>query len=652
MRRPPLPLARLLVVLGLVAGPVLLASPASAQEPSRLADQLTDDAGVLSDADRAEVETALQELQDADGTQLFVVFVDTFDGRSGPDWATETAELSGLGTSDALFAVAVEDRAYGIDVADGFRLSAAEMDDLAVSDVEPRLGDDEWGAAAVALAEGLTPGSPPWAALGIGAGVLAVGGGGFLVVKRRRDAAEEAERVREAGPYPDESTEQLTARASEGLLAVDEAVRTSQLDLDFARLQYGEAAVGEFAGTVGTARQEMAEAFSIRQQLDDETPEDEPTQRRMLARLLELVQAADDRLDAQAAAFAALRDLEANAPRVLDGLTPRVTALTGRFAAEEQRVEALRRRWAPAVAASVEQAVPEARQHVAAADAALAAARSEVQAGRPGAAVSPLRAAEAAVASAQFALDSVGAREQEVHAAATGVAEARADLQAGIVSAGQADPADAAALAEPVRQAREALAVADQLTAGPAPDPLTALARLDAADDTLDAALGAAQQAVAARRDAAARAERAVLSARMAVGNATTAVAGGRSYASTESRTRLSEAERHLAAAEAALAGDPAAATSEAGQASSLAERAVSIITAARRRTQDLDSSYSGGGGFFGGSGGGWSGGSSYRSSRTRSSSRSSRSSGRSSSSGRRSSGGRSGGRRSSGGRF
>lgn len=107
-------------------------------------------------------------------------------------------------------------------------LAAPANAELVALDVEPELGDDDWAGAAVALADDLQPSELPWAGIGIGAGVLALGGGGWFVVTRRRDAAEEAERIRAAGPYPDESTEQLTGRASEGLLAVDEAVRTSQ----------------------------------------------------------------------------------------------------------------------------------------------------------------------------------------------------------------------------------------------------------------------------------------------------------------------------------------------------------------------------------------------------------------------------------------
>lgn len=491
----------------------------------------------------------------------------------------------------------------------------------------------------------------PWTAIGIGASVLAVGAGGYVLVRRR-----EAEPVRAAGPYPEVSTEELTAQAGEGLLAVDEAVRTSQLDLDFARLQYGEFVVGPFAATLAQARSEMQQAFTLRQQLDDEISEDEPTRRRMLASLLELVQAADDRLDARAADFATLRDLAANASQLLDGLASRVTALAGRLPAEEQRLEQLRRRWAPGAVAPVEQAVPEARVQIAAADQAITAGRAELTRGSSGAAVPFIRTAQTAVAVAQTTLDSIGARARELETAATAVPAARAEVQAGISAGQTVDPSDAAAVAGPMAQAQEALAVAGQLVGGPTPDPVEALARLDAADDALDDALAGAQQAVIARRDAAARADRAVTSARHAVISASAAVAASRDVAGAAPRTRLSEAERQLAAAEAALPGDPAGALDDANRANSLARAVQTLIADARRdREWSWEHSHrSGGGGFFGGSAVGWSAGRSYRSSSRssrRSSSRRSSSSRLSSSSSQRS-GRSSGGRHSGGGRF
>jgi len=54
-----------------------------------------------------------------------------------------------------LFAVAVDDRSYGISVDQDYPLSDQELDDLAANDVEPLLSDQDWAGAAVAMADGL-----------------------------------------------------------------------------------------------------------------------------------------------------------------------------------------------------------------------------------------------------------------------------------------------------------------------------------------------------------------------------------------------------------------------------------------------------------------------------------------------------------------
>ena len=82
----------LLAVLGVLA---LVAGPAAAQAPERLATQVTDPGGVLDD--RAGVDAALSDLQRRTGLQLFVVMVDSFDGTPAQQWTDETAALSDLG---------------------------------------------------------------------------------------------------------------------------------------------------------------------------------------------------------------------------------------------------------------------------------------------------------------------------------------------------------------------------------------------------------------------------------------------------------------------------------------------------------------------------------------------------------------------------
>src|SRR3954452_24460557 len=97
-------LVRLCVVVALLllAG----AGVAAADAPFRLADRVTDRAGVLDPAAKARVQQAIDQLRTEKGYDLFVVYVRSFDGAQTEDWANRTAQLSQLGRTDVLLAVA------------------------------------------------------------------------------------------------------------------------------------------------------------------------------------------------------------------------------------------------------------------------------------------------------------------------------------------------------------------------------------------------------------------------------------------------------------------------------------------------------------------------------------------------------------------
>ncbi|MDQ3717284.1 MAG: TPM domain-containing protein, partial [Actinomycetota bacterium] len=323
-----------LVFLGVIGNGVAEASP-----PLRAADQITDQADALG-GEEAQVREALDQLRADEGTQLFVVFVSSFDGLDGQSWADQSAQQSQLGSRDVLFAVAVDDRAYGLSVDQDYPLSDEELSDLLVNDVEPQLSEQDWAGAAIALAGGLDGGGSGSGgvaiALLLGGAVLA--GGGYLVYRRRKQArTESGDSTRapsqprrsssgeaHADPHADLTTQQLTFQASSALIDLDDAVQTSAQELTFAQGQFGDEAVTGFQEALDASRAELGQAFALRQQLDDEVPEAEPAQRRLLAEILRLCQSADQRLDAQSEAFDRLRDLDHTAPQVLEGLAPEV----------------------------------------------------------------------------------------------------------------------------------------------------------------------------------------------------------------------------------------------------------------------------------------------------------------------------------------
>ncbi|TQM35742.1 TPM domain-containing protein [Pseudonocardia cypriaca] len=565
------------VLIGIPAGLVLGVGSAGAEPPLRLADRVTDRAGVLSPEKVARVQDAVEQLRAENGVDLFVVFVRSFDGADGQEWADETARRSQLGTEDALLAVAVGDRAYGISVADGFPIDESRVDEIRTEAVEPRLSAEAWDGAAIAMADGLRSSGGGGFGLGLAVvgGAAVVGAGAYALHRRRRRAAE-APPAPDLPPdeFADVSTADLAYRASAALIEVDDAVRTSEQELAAARTHFGADAVAAFAAALDQSRADMMRAFTLRQQLDDDQPEDERATRAMNAEIIRIAAAADDRLDEQVEAFDALRGLEARAPEYVGELRTRLDGVRARLPQVDAAWEALQLRYAATALEPVAGDVDRARELLTAAEAELVEAQESVAGSGPAAAVVAGRAAEDAITQAETLLDGIGRRESELADAAEKVPAARAEVQMDLA---EARALSREAIAPVVARAEAAVTAADQAAAGPQPDPIAALRLLVEAGTALDQGIADAREDAERDRKAAAALEQAVLTARSSVSAAEDFVATRRGAIRTRARTRLAEARRHL---EQAGGADPVAALREAQHADALAREALALAQA------------------------------------------------------------------------
>ncbi len=296
----------------------------------------------------------------------------------------------------------------------------------------------------------------------------------------------------------------------------------------------------------------------------------------MLAEIVRLCRAADERLDSHAEAFDRLRDLEGRLPDVLSSLAPRVERARARVGQEEQRLQALRARYAEASLASVADNVDQARQRLGFAANELTEARTTVAGGRRGEAVVSVRAAEEAVGQAETLLEAVARVERDLSAASGRVAAARAETMQDLAEArALIRSGDPAGIAPVAARAEAAVTAADEaMTPGPdgRSDPLTALRQLEEADTALEQALAAARDASARNRRAAVMLEQALLTARAEVEAVDDFIATRRGAVGGEARTRLMEARRHLADAVALSRTDPATALQQAQYADALAQ--------------------------------------------------------------------------------
>ena len=578
---------------------------AHAEPPFRLADRITDRAGALDPAGVARARQAIDRLR-AEGTDLFVVYVDSFDGEDGLDWANDTAVRSQLGGNDVLLAVAVTDRAYGYSFPDDYPLSQSITDSIMTRYVEPKLAADDWAGAVEAMADGLASGGRSGdgtggsgvGTLAVLGGLVVVGGGAYLISRRRRRSQETGPTPPVPAPTPkdefsDVDTEELGFRASSALLEVDDAVRTSEQELTAAKGHFGEEAVAEFTAALEQSRTDMLAAFEIRQRLDDETPEDEPTKRSMYAEIIRACRAADDRLDAQVDAFDRLRDLEATAPAYLDGLGTRLNTVNARTAPAELHWVELRARYADAALSPVADNLEHARRLLAVAGTELTDARADLAGRGAAAAVVSGRAAEDSITQAETMLEAMTRLEGELADATARIPGVRAELSQDLAEARTMGESVAGLVA----RAEAALAAADQAATGPRPDPLGALRLLDEAGSALEEGLEQARADQDKTRKAAAALEQALLTARSAVAAAEDFITTRRGAVGTEARTRLAEAQRHLQ-----LAGgdDPVAALRAAQQADALAQQALSLARSDVDRWQGSGGPRTGGGGGLG----------------------------------------------------
>jgi TPM domain len=620
---------------------VALPGTAAAEPPLRVPSEITDQVGALG-ADEPAVQDALDRLREEDQVQLFVVYVESFNGVPPREWTDETAQLSGLGLQDALLAVATGDRAYAYSVDQEFPLSDDELQQIALNDIEPELSNGDWAGAAIAAADGYREaiggggGFSPWWIVG---GAAVVGGGGYLIYRAARRGREAAPPRGPAGaPAPDElnafPTEELSKRASALLIETDDAIRTSEQDLGFAEAEFGAEAVGPFRKTLDEAKAHLAASFQVRQRLDDSQPEDEQTRRAMLIEIIRRCTTADQMLDEKAAEFDRLRDLEAHVDTTLAALPAKAQAVSDRIPRAAGVLADLQAQYAPSALTSVAANIDEAKERLEFAEAEINEAQTALAANQRGQAVLAVRGAEDAIAQAGTLLDAVETLSTDLAEAQNKVASARLDAERGLAEAealaGQGGPR-AQALAAQVAAAQAALSALDDPSV--ARDPLAALRRLEEADAALDQALADVRDAQQREQRARAALDQAILAARTEISAANDFIATRRGAVGSEARTRLAEAQRHLDYALSIAPTDAATALQHAQHADALAEQATSLARSDVDQWQApsgmgrggggggmagavlggilIDSLLRGGGGFGGGGfGGGFGGGS------------------------------------------
>src|SRR4051794_12137932 len=492
-------IARLLgLLLAVLTVGVLLAPTAAGQPPFRLPSYVNDGANALSGSEFSDVQQAVDKLYNDRHIRLWVVFVDTFSGKDAVGWTEQTRRVSYFGGQDAIPAVATQEREYPFPPP---TTGSGDVAALRTNEIEPKLHQSDWAGAAVAAAEGLDPTTSStgisWLGFLVAFAVLALAVLAlWLWTRRRRRKRREAEFVaaRRVDPADPNALAAVQIDALDDLsksivVDVDNAVRTSENELGLAVEEFGPEQTAPFSKAVANAKTTLAQAFNVRQILDDAVPETVQQRRDLLTRVVVAAAKADRELDAQREAFEQLRDLVINAPSRLDALTQQMVELTARIAPSEQTLATLHKQFSDTALGSVAGNVETARQRLAFADQNITNGRTAVArpVGRQTGLIDSIRAAESALGQARTLLDAVDSAGTDINRAVASLPAAIADIQNGINQAGTLLAQGNTAHAAELGAARDAAvkAVAHAQSAGAA-DPLGAFTKLTQADAELD----------------------------------------------------------------------------------------------------------------------------------------------------------------------
>lgn len=571
--------------------------------------QIDDLAGVGADTSAAQ--SAIQSLRDNARLGLFVALVNSFDGTDKDTWAAESFTASDLGSNDVLFAIAVQDRRFSYHAGvtgQSFTLTKATMDDIFNNQVAPYLSNGDWSGAIVAAAQGIEKAAQNG---GSGAGTSSSGGLGWLwlvlilavavvgflwyrAAKRKKAAAAEAAKPK--GPQP-EPYEQLSDRSVAALIDTDNAVRSSESELALAQGEFGEQATAEFSTAFTDAKAALTQAFTLRQQIDDEIPESQDTRRGWMKDILTLCRQAQDSLTAQNDKFEQLRNLKARLPQVLAELPAAIDAQLARIPQATATMSRLLHAYSESALTTIASNCDQASERLTFArhsvDESTAASTTD-----PTSAVMGARAAQEAVKQAQQLLDAIDQLDTGLAAAAGQLADARQHVTAEVADVRAAlAQSSAGAQTDKIRQQLDAVdrLLAQTASADAGRDPIASLKALTDADHRLDTVLANTRTAQQHEAQARATLKNELMTAKSSITTIENFISTRRGAVGSTARTRIAEAKRYLEQAESLAETDAAGALTAAQRASELAEQASYEV--------DRDMNQWGGGGM--GSGGG-----------------------------------------------
>ncbi|OFK65184.1 chromosome partitioning protein ParA [Corynebacterium sp. HMSC076G08] len=605
------------LVLGLAtASPAVAADfVVAAPEAASLTDKVTDEAGVLSDSEKAELEDKIAALQQEHHVVIFVVFASSL-----PEGAESYADsiVKSKGPNSAAYVVGVDDSTVGVQTGNDWPRGRL---DVMYEAAYAKLADGrQFGASALALVDAAASGSAGSSSgasaasdsdgsgglwLAGGAGALALAGGGIAVANRRKTKKDSAATLESARQIEPSNTAQLDRLdmatleklAQEELVSTDESIRRGKEELDIAVAEFGPERTRPFTRAMNHSTLTLQKAFQLQQKLKDNLPETTAERRQMLVEIISSCGQADDALDEQAADFAKMRDLLMNAGSKLDELTRRVVDLRGRLPQARATLSTLGGSYSEEVLSSIADNPEMAEVSLNEAEKLLERGRSlqSQPAGQQGPLVGYIRDAEHALELSDRLLNGVENAENSITAARDNLPALIDEVEEEIAEAqhleqrgkAQGSTADWAALEELLARAREALRAAREQGQG---DPLGQYTALTAIDGELDQQLDTVRETNATRERQIALYRQQMAAAESAIQAAEDLLSSRGRVVGPDARVALADATRLFAQAQNSASKDLRAALNYSRDAASAAQtslnRAKEDLEAYRRQEQ------------------------------------------------------------------
>lgn len=376
---------------------------------------------------------------------------------------------------------------------------------------------------------------------------------------------------------------EIAQRAQRALVAVDERIRTTSDELDFAVAELGEGPTKGVREALDAVKLHLGEAFHLHQLNHDEIPDTAEELRTRNARIAQLCEWADELLDERTSALEKDIDRVRRAPEVLAQVRRDTVMLNERLPHARATLERLAVRYSDSALRQVSAGADEAEQLLTFAAHSADVSLRRREAGRAEEANLALETATEAVRRAAAIIDGVEDFEIEALRAESTLADVIADSRGDLVAARTAPAVPAVAAAVTALEA----ALAALHPAGTKADPFAELSQLREANSGLDAAIAVAREREARPVPAIAQVRHALDDADRQIAVVRNVVNGHRGWIGADARTRLAEAERTRSDTEPLVADED---TRE--EAMSLARRAGALASEALQLAQrDIDSS-------------------------------------------------------------